>query len=162
MVELKIIDSVLAPKPEISMKFKCKNPFLIYSKIKKILQETLKVSGKDIYEHVIKWDDSSVNREFYCYWHGQDEYDQWTSKKIFVKAQGVQNAETKIGWVHIRIKGQIETEMDYSNPLKKMFFVMYNKMFYSKQRRMYVDDATKNIKEIISEIRNMYNIPEGE
>ena len=157
-----IRDHLLAPRYKISMRFKCKNPFLIHDIIQKLLQDVLKVTGKDVYEHRVTWDDTSVNREFFGHWHGQDECDRWSMKYITVKAQGAQNAETKMGWVQIWIEGELVTEFSYSNPFQRFFFEMFRRVFYSKQRREYIEEANDNIKEIKTRIRAAYGMPEKE
>lgn len=145
---VQLIDDILAPRDTILVKFQGKNPFLPVNMSPGLLRNVMKISSKDIMETDIRWDATGENRSFYGKWMGKRGEDRWTVTWIRIVLQGEQHAKEKTGWVNIEIKGTIRTNFDYTNFVQRVFWWLYNRAFYYKQRRMYAEMAKDNIFEI--------------
>jgi len=162
MSSINITDEIQAPKGATVVKFSGKNPFVVVTMIPKLLRYVMKLSGKDIHERDIRWDTTSDPREYYGYWTGQRTEDTWTKSKVTVIAQGTQDIKTGEGSIRIELKGTVSTTYDYANFLQRSFWWFFNRTFYFKQRRRYIDYATDNILTIRSKIMDELGIMKDE
>src|SRR3989338_6835411 len=162
MGTIEIIDDILAPSDTLKFKFKGKNPFTAMAITPGLIKETMKISAKDLFEHDIRWDVSGEPRDFYGKWMGKRKDDRWTVSFIRVLIQGKQDSKTKEGNAEIQIKGTIKTEYNYANFIHKWFWWVYNRSFYYKQRRMYIDSNKDDMLTIKRKLQIALGIePEG-
>ncbi len=163
MSELNITDDILAPSDTLILKFKGKNPFLAVNITPGLIKDLMKISSKDLFEHHVKWDVTSDPRDFYGKWMGKRKDDRWTTSFIRVLIQGQQSSKEKEGWCTIQLKGFMRTKYEYSNFVQKWFWWVFNRSFYHKQRRMYLDANKDTMLDIKRSLQNaLGNAPEGQ
>ena len=67
-----------------------------------------------------------------------------TKTYIRVIIQGLQDKE-RMGWIKIELKGFVRTSYNFSNFIQRAFWWFYNRMFYYRQRRNYIELAKDNL-----------------
>lgn len=157
MGKIEFVEDILAPREYIDINYTGKNPFLIFGIILPLLRDILKVSAANLREDKIRWVSLGDVKGFYGAWRGYRPEDRWTRTLIKVFADGNHDRE-KYGSVHIWIKGYLETRFEYSNPVSKALWLLFNYLFYWKQRRAYIDFSRDNILKLKEEILSAYNI----
>lgn len=156
---IKIIDTILAPREYILIKYKGKEPFTSVRIAIRVLRKVMKIPGSKVYEDHIKWDiTGDPVFEFYGIWRGTRDEDRWTSTWIKIIIQGAYNKNDRMGWCNIWIKGHIETSYNYSNAFHRMFWLLFDYIFYYKQRRAYLEYAKQNILDIRDEFKSALGI----
>jgi hypothetical protein len=160
--KLEIHDDILAPGDTLTIKFKGKNPFTAMKIVPGLIKYGMKISSKDMYEHEVRWDITADPRDFYGKWMGKRADDNWTKSFIRAIVQGVQDSKTKEGNVTVQLKGWILTTYNYANFIQRWFWWIYNRSFYYKQRRMYIDGNKDTMIDIKTSIQKALGIaPEG-
>jgi hypothetical protein len=149
--ELTLIDDILAPKDTIVINFKGKDPYKVVLSIQKLLVGVVKLETKDVYETDSRWNLIADPRDFYSVWIAKKEEDKWSTTVLRVIIQGAQSMKDKTGWTRIELKGNLITKYKFSNFFQRSFWWFYNKMFYYKQRRIYIELRKDNL----HEVRNM-------
>lgn len=156
--QLEIVDDILAPSDTLKIRTEGKHPFKAVPAVVPILKKVLKITTKDTLSTDIRWDVSDDPRGFYGRWQGKRREDRWTSTIVRVIVQGEQSSKDKSGWVRIEIKGIVETSFDFSNFIERAFWFAYNRLFYYKQRRKYVDDAKTDMYDIREEFTSLLGV----
>jgi len=162
MGNINIVDEILAPKGSIIFEFAGKNPFVVVNMASGLLKDVMKITGKDVHEIDVRWDTTSDPREFYGIWKGKRTDDAWTKSYITIIIQGKYDLKNNSGAVRVELKGTVETGYDYSNFFQRGFWWMYNRSFYYKQRRNYIEFAKDNIYEIRAKMMDALGILHGE
>ncbi|MCX6815788.1 MAG: hypothetical protein NT120_02970 [Candidatus Aenigmarchaeota archaeon] len=152
MSKFTVVDDLLAPADTIVVRFQGKNPFAAASMVPGMLRQVLQVTSKDVLETEIKWDATRETREFFGKWMGKRKEDFWTKTIAEVIIQGEQESKEKTGWCRIQLRGVVQTEYEFTNPFQKPFWLLYNKYFYSKQRRAYIEQG----KDFLYKMRNIF------
>jgi len=145
MPTIKIADDILSPKNKIRISYKGKNSFFPVTIIPTMLKDILRISGKDLFAKDLRWDATADAKQCYCVWYAKYEEDRWTDIMFKVTLQGAQNSSDKMGWINIDLEGKVTTEFEYSNFLQKALWFIFNRMFYYKQRRMYMEEGKEYI-----------------
>ncbi len=149
---LRFEDTANAPAEWLTINYKGRNPVMVFSVIPQAIVDTLKISSANLFEDHIKWDTTDETRTFYGIWRGRNNEDRWTQTWVTVVAQGGQSPD-KTGWVNIFIKATLKTEYPYWNFIQKNLWWIYNRRFYYKNRRAYLDRAKDFTYLIRDEIR---------
>src|SRR3989338_3445659 len=152
MPSIAIKDDVLAPNDTLTVRFEGRNPFAASSIVPQMLRQILKITAKDVLETDVRWDNTKEIRQFYGKWMGKRKEDYWTTTIIEIIIQGEQEAKEKTGWSRIGLRGTIQTNYGYSNFIQRMFWWFYNRAFYYKQRRAYIDQG----KDFIMQMRDRF------
>lgn len=162
MGKLLIIDDILAPEETIVISYKGDNPIKICDKIKGWLRRIFMVETKDLYERIFKISKLGEVRDFYNMWHVEKGKDSWS--KIFCKViiDGKQDWKTKKGSVKIEITAWLQTKYEYNNFLQRAFWLIYNRLFYYKQRRVYIQEGRMLVEALKNEIYKALGIPKLE
>ncbi|HIE41062.1 MAG TPA: hypothetical protein EYP80_00190 [Candidatus Aenigmarchaeota archaeon] len=150
-------DNLAYPKDSEAIKFQGKEPFKIYDKIKDFLKENLEISGKDIFERILKWDATDINKSFYVKIEAVRKLDSWSEINLIVVARGSQNSQTKEGDVTIALKPFFRTIVS-GNFLQINFWWIYYFVYYKKKREQYFYMAKTMINKLKKDIGNLYNI----
>jgi hypothetical protein len=161
MPKLEFVDDLFAPSDAIVINYSGSNPFRVAQIIKPLMEKIVQVESKDTFERVFKWDITEDPRSFYDFWHCVKEEDKWTGVLIKVTIQGKQHSQTKKGNVRIEITGFLQTRFDYNNIFQQIFWTFYNKTFYYKRRRQYLERGKEYIFAIRDEIFREMKIPRG-
>jgi len=156
---IKIVDDLFFPEDRIVLNFRGYNPLAVCNIIKPLLIKILKVEAKDTIEKVFRWDRSSDPRSFYNFWTVDKEQDRWSSVFLKVVIQGHQHSKTKEGNVRIELYGWLETKYEYSNFLQRMVWLTYNRIFYYKKRRDYMDKGRGYVFRLKNELIETLKMP---
>jgi len=158
-MELRFDDDILHPRNKITLSFKGKNPYLPCQIIVDLARDILKISAKDVFIKDLRWDATSDPRSFYGVWYFRHEEDRWTDTMLKVTMQGEQSATDKTGWIKIDLEGKVSTKFEYSNFLQKALWFLFNRSFYYRQRRAYLEQGKEFIYKLREEILSALNIP---
>lgn len=158
MPKITIEDEILAPSNKMVLAFKGKNPFIVCKVMRGILLDVLKISTKDIYEKVVRWDVTTDPRGFYLRMFANHEEDRWTDTRFKITVYGAQSPADKTGWVKIVLEGRVITDFEYANFLQRALWFLYERMFYYKQRRAYLEQAKQFIMDIRKELLSALKI----
>ena len=159
MAKIMISDDIFSPNESIIINYTGSNTFRVCQIVRPLMEKIMQVESKDIFERVFKWDILEENRAFVNFWTTKKEEDKWTGVLIKFVIQGRQHAQTKKGNVRIEISGYLETSYEYSNPFQLAFWKVYNKMFYYKRRRQYLERGREYAYAIRDEILKEMKIP---
>ncbi|MAH43039.1 hypothetical protein CL614_04945 [archaeon] len=161
--KIKISDDLLAPASKYVVKFQGNKPFAAIDMLQGVVKNILHVSSKDFWEEDIRWDINTEPREFFTILKARKKMDKWSMINLKFTAIGDQSSKDGVGKLTIEIEGTLDTEYSYSNFIQRGTWWSFNRMFYYKQRRMYIDegaDFTKKIKEEVQ--RKLGILPEGQ
>lgn len=159
---VELVDDILAPSDTLKIRYEGKNPFKAVPAVIPILKKVLKITTKDTLSTDIRWDVSSDPRGFYGRWRGKRTEDRWTKTIVRVIVQGEQTSKERKGWVRIELKGWVETKFDFSNFVERAFWFTYNRLFYYKHRRKYVDDAKSDMYDLREEFTDLLGVSREE
>ncbi|MBI2173418.1 MAG: hypothetical protein HYT73_04420 [Candidatus Aenigmarchaeota archaeon] len=163
MATINIVDDILAPADTIKLHYEGKNTFRVFDMVRGLLRDVMKISSKDILETDARWDVFADPRAFYGMWMGKRKEDQWTMTYIRIIMQGEMDMKTRLGWLDVRLKGTVETKYQWTNFIQRGFWWTYNRTFYYKQRRMYLEFAKDNVYTIRRKMQQALGIaPPGE
>ncbi|MEM5772030.1 MAG: hypothetical protein QXF15_02040 [Candidatus Aenigmatarchaeota archaeon] len=160
--EISIINDLLAPTEKKIIKFSGEHPSRLLDFIPKLEREILKIESSDFFEDSIKWDNSGNPISFYAEWRAKQEQDNYTELWIKTIVQGTQDSSTKKGEVMIVLTGFLRTKFTPKTFLHYLFFLMYMKLFYHKQREIYVKNGKQKLEEVEYGIRRLLNVLEQE
>jgi len=162
MPKLLIIDDILAPEESIVINYKGDNPIQVVHKISGWLKSVFMVETKDVYERQFKISKLGDVRDFFNLWHVEKSKDKWS--KIFCKVviDGKQSWSTKKGSVRIEITAWLQTSYNYSNFIQRSFWLLYNRIFYYKMRRKYIQEGRTLVETLKDEIYKALKIPKLE
>ncbi|MCD6557510.1 MAG: hypothetical protein J7K31_00555 [Candidatus Aenigmarchaeota archaeon] len=138
-----IQDFVLAPDEKILLIFKGKDPYKMVETMKLNIKNIYQVPGKDIKTLNFKWDNTGEVREFFVKWIISPKKDKWTKAYVPFIIQGTVNAKTGLGDFTFIMFPWITTIYTYTNALQKALWWFYNRYFYYKQRRAYIEEERK-------------------
>ena len=141
MPSLTIVDNILYPRDKLVIRYTGENVKEVCNIIRPILERVLQVEAKDTYERILKWDSTSNPRSFYNEWTTNKEEDKWTVYSFKIIAQGTHDINTNRGSVTIEIYAWLRTSYDYSNFIQRFFWSLYNKFFYYRRRREYLEQG---------------------
>lgn len=159
MPKITIVDDLFSPDEKIVINFTGKNPFKVCQIIRPLFEKIVQVEGKDTFERVFKWDITEDPRGFYNFWHVLKEEDKWTTIRLKAIIQGKQHTKTLIGNVRIELTGHIETTYDYNNFIQRAFWLFYNRFFYYKRKRQYLERGREYVYAVRDEIYRELKIP---
>ncbi len=159
MPSISIVDDLLYPRDKIEIKFSGENVASICNLIRPILERVLQVEAKDTYERILKWDSTSNPRSFYNEWTTNKEEDKWTVYSFKIIIKGNQDINTKKGNVSIEIYSWLRTSYEYSNFIQRFLWILYNRIFYYKRRREYIERGKWLTFQLRDEIMKALNIP---
>lgn len=161
MPKLMLVDDLFTPSDAIVINYSGSNTFKATQIIKPLMEKIVQVESKDTFERIFKWDITNDPRAFYDFWHCIKEEDKWTSILIKVTLQGTQHTQTRKGNLRIEMTGFLQTNYEYSNSLQKLFWMFYNKTFYYKRRRQYLERGKEYVYAIRDELYRELKIPRG-
>jgi len=156
-MSIKFQDSLIYPSEAEVIKFKGKEPFRIYYKMSSLLKDVLETSGAKVWERIIKWDLTDVNKSFYVSWEAERSIDTWSKIAVYVTAMGSQNSETREGEVTIKIKATFTTKVSV-NSFQKIFWWLYYVIYYKKKRLHDFYMAKNLINKLKIKIGELYGI----
>jgi hypothetical protein len=159
MPSISIVDDLLYPRDKIEIKFSGENVASICNLIRPILESVLQVEAKDTYERLLKWDSTSNPRSFYNEWTTNKEEDKWTVYSFKIIIKGSQDINTRKGNVTIEIYSWLKTSYEYSNFIQRFLWILYNRVFYYKRRREYMERGKWLTFQLRDEIMKALNIP---
>ncbi len=162
MPSIEIVDDILAPEESIVISYKGDNPIQICFKISDWLKKIFLVESKDIYERKFKISKLSDVRDFYNMWHVEKDKDKWSTIYCKVTITGKQSWKTKKGSIRIEITAWLRTSYEYSNFIQRAFWLIFNRIFYYKKRRGYVQEGRMLVEALKDEIYNTLKIPKLE
>ncbi len=160
---IKIQDDLLAPSSKYVVKFKGHKPFDSVHILKNLVKGILHVSSKDFWEDDIRWDITEEPREFFAILKARKSMDKWSIINLKFTIRGHQSSKDGSGDIEMEIEGTLDTQYQYSNFLQRGLWWSFNRMFYYKQRRMYMDeggDFCRQIKEAVQ--RKLGILPQGQ
>ena len=165
-------DDCLVPEHYITVKYKGLNPIEAYHQTITFLREIWEVEAKDYWEREFKWDVTVDPRTFFVKAFVDKGVDNKTSITIEVLLTGTQPSDpNRPGKLEIKMSGVMRTTFggngileDARNPFYKSFVWLYNHLFYTKQRRYYLNVwCKKNLHRLKKRYENLLNmLPEGE
>ena len=161
MQSIKIIDGVFAPYERIVLNFKGYEPVKVCGMIRSTFESILQVETKDMFERLFKWDITDDPRSFYNFWTVNKELDKWSTFVVKVVIQGEQHTKTKMGKIRIEFYGYIETEYNYANFLQRALWLLYNRIFYYKERRMYIERGKEWLFKLRERIMSAIKMPKA-
>ena len=89
--------------------------------------------------------------------------DKWSTINLKFTALGHQSGKDSTGDLNLEIEGTLDTEYTYSNFIQRGIWWSFNRMFYYKQRRMYIDEGADIATKIKEEVQRKLDIlPEGQ
>jgi len=150
-------EDIFAPASAVKIEFVGKNPMWISFNSLKMFREVLKLSAKDLREDDVRWDITGEMREFYGIWRAKRGEDKWTSTWAKITAHGFMGKDYN-GNVKIKLEGWLATKFKWKNPFAHWLWVLYNYMFYWRQRRTYLDHARDDLLIIREQIMRAYGI----
>lgn len=157
MPAISINDDVLAPLRKVVLNYQGNEPYIQGNTIKTMIRKHLEIGPTWAWEMKHKWDQRDGS--FYDVWRGEKSEDKWSTVIVFVKLTGEENKE-RYGKLKIEIVGVLNTKYEYSNAIQKMLWLLYNRYFYYKQRRFYIEQAKhKYIYAIRDELAELLRIP---
>lgn len=160
MKEITILDDVLAPLRKVVLNYQGENAYISGNVIKHIIRKHMEIGPTWAWEMKHKWDQRDGS--FYDIWRGQKEEDKWSVVIVHIKLRGEETKE-RYGNLKIEIAGTLRTRYAYSNSILKVLWLLYNRYFYYKQRRFYIENAKhKYIYAIRDELAEMLGVPVGE
>lgn len=145
MPKISVIDDILAPSDKIIIRYKGANPFAAFAMFPRVIRDMMKVTGKDTFETDVRWDSSEDPRGFYGMWYCKRREDRWTTTIIRAIVQGTMGLKEKQGTLYVELKGTVTTSYEFSSFIQRSFWWFYNRSFYYKQRRRYIDYAKDDI-----------------
>ena len=161
--EIKIQDDLLAPSSKYVVKFKGHKPFEVINMLPRLVKNILHISSKDFWEEDIRWDITEEPREFFALLRSRKRFDKWSKVELKFTIRGHQSSKDGFGDIEVEIEGTLDTKYLYSNFLQRGLWWSFNRMFYHKQRRMYMDEGQDFCKKIkIETQRKLGILPEGQ
>lgn len=161
--KIKISDDLLAPSSKYVTKFQGQNPFSVVKMLPRTVKNILHISSKDFWEEDIRWDITEDPREFFAILKSRKAMDKWSTINLKFTIRGHQSSKDGSGDLEIEVEGTLDTEYNYTNFIQRALWWAYNRMFYYKQRRMYIDEGADFCKQIREAIQTTLNIlPENE
>ncbi len=148
----KVRKDLLAPEHEKVIEFSGSHPSRLLGAIPGILKDTLKISGSKVYEVEICWDVSGDPVSFSGEWYAKYGLDDRTAIWFKVVVRGNQSAKDLKGSATVTLSGWIESKVVYPSGLRK-FVEFYELIFYSSQRRKYIEEGRILIKRIEDAIK---------
>lgn len=139
--EIKIQDDLLAPASKYVIAFKGYKPFAVIDMLPHLVKDILHISSKDFWEEDIRWDITSEPREFFAILRSRKKFDRWSKIELKFTLRGHQSSKDSYGDLELEIEGTLDTKYMYSNFLQRGLWWTFNRMFYYKQRRMYIDEG---------------------
>ena len=83
MVKVRWVDDVYAPF-EWTIRIRGVKPWRLAEMTPELIRRAMKITGKDVFEHDIRYDVSVEPRTFYGFWEGRRSEDFWTRTIIRV------------------------------------------------------------------------------
>ena len=160
-----ISDEILAPKTNIVLEYFGEDPFRVYSRIPRLMQEIFHARGESIYEDDFRWDITSDPRQFFFIFRVERGVDGRTKYVVILKAFGRQPSDpaSKNGKMLVEIKGYLVTiypiKKKYQRALFWPFIYLYHWAFYNKIRRRYLEIYKGYIEELETELRKILGLP---
>jgi len=146
MEELKLEDTVLAPKDKISLTYSGAEPLQAANAIKGILMDALQLTIAGIFDELTSW--SALDGSFKRVIKANKKLDNWTSMNFEIEVEGKQDLKTRNGKAGINIKPIINTTVPYSNVFQRLLWDSYARMFYYKKRLGYMSSARESTEAI--------------
>jgi len=141
--ELKMTDEVLAPKASIKINYDGPTPSAAINIIKTLGKKYFRVPSKFWYEDEFTFVDIGSKVELYAEWNARTKFDRYTKYRFRLIYHMFEDKKTKKGNFYLTIRPTIETKFSYRNVLERLFYLIFMKMFYYKQRRNYMDELKK-------------------
>lgn len=161
-----IFDYVLSPEDKLKIEYKGPNPFRVYGKIPKLLQDIFYGRGMNIFEESFKWDITDSPPSFYFKIRFDDaKFDRFTRYQIYIKVFGAQPSDLNDpnGLLYMEIMPVITTTYEFSNVFEKSiaipFIWMYHKFMYNNVRRRYMQMLKERTFRFAAAIRSELGIP---
>lgn len=160
-------DEIPAPREFIQIEYKGPNPLRVYHELNQLFRMVWEVKGTQLNEPDFRWDTTADPRPFFIQVFIEKGMDKFTSYRVDVKMQGTQPTDpSKDGSLRIEIHGWIETKFDLDNrivPINKallpILWLPYNKFFYQKVRRRYIEWHRRRIDRLADTIRELLKVP---
>lgn len=151
-------DALTAPNTAKKIVYKGPNPLGFKDNMVELLKHVLEIGSPNVHEKDLRWD--ATDGSFYYEISAKRPEDRWTTLKISLRAWGQQNDdEKKMGAMTIKLKGVLETRVEYSHSIHKSFWWTYSYLFYNRQRSKYFERGRKMLFTIENAIREMLGIP---
>ena len=164
MVKWTFEDDCLAPRGQIKIEYRGKDPFGMFLKAKPIIQRIFEIETKDFWERDFRWDMTSDPRSFYIRTYANKGVDFRSSILGEIIYQGLQPADPdKDGSMIILISAKLKTEFNFLTPIQKLPFYrglirLYNFVFYNRVRRNYLYVCNQLIEKLSDEFRRNLNV----
>jgi hypothetical protein len=160
MGTIQIVEDCLAPARFVYLTYSGKSPFAVASKIAEMLQPFFRVSSAGISETDFRWDETGDPVQFYFTWwvERDDELSRWSQQRFNIMVQGNQTKETKEGEFTLRVDARLNTKFEFSNPFLKMFFWLYDYIFYFRRRSEFLKECEELVYEFRDELKEHFNL----
>jgi len=155
---IKYADSLTAPHEAKKIVYRGPNPLGFKDNLVELLKHVLEIGSPNVHEMDLRWD--ATDGSFYYEIKAKRPEDRWTTLVISMRAWGKQSDdEKKMGSMTLKLKGMLETKVDYSHSIHKSFWWTYSYLFYNRQRRKYFERGKKMFATIENAIREMLGLP---
>ena len=155
---IKYADVITAPHESKKIVYRGPNPLGFKDNMRELLKHVLEIGSPNVHEADLRWD--ATDGSFYYEVRAKRPEDRWTTLVISMRAWGQQgDDEKKMGSMTIKLKGVLETEIEYTHSIHKSFWWTYSYLFYNRQRRKYFERARKMYFTIENAIREMLGVP---
>lgn len=160
MADMVLEDDVFVPRGKVEVKYKGPDPFSFYKKLNSsYFQKRLEIGGTDFWERDFRWDITTDPRKFYVRIFLHKGFDKNTEVIYEITFQGEQPTDPKKdGKLTITFSGKLKSSFPMKTSFQQTFFYkailwLYNRLFYFRVRRKYLELAQRKMYEIINEVR---------
>jgi hypothetical protein len=152
--------------PEMSLKYKGKDPQLAYNKIKELFWTVFGVKeGERVQESDYTWDKKDGRETFSVSWMITKDMDRlsYLFFKVKMKGYAEETKNGKEGEVNVEVAGVIRTEYPQDNIWERTIFyemarVFWHKIFYQEKRAKYQDICRDISTKFKNELKAFFNL----
>ncbi len=156
--KLKYQDILTAPNESKKISYSGPEPFKFLGKMTPLLKAIMEIGSPNIHEKDIRWD--QTDGSFYYEIQAVKPFDRWSRFIFKMRAWGSQGDDPKkMGSMTMKLKGVLETEIEYYHSIHKSIWWTYAYLFYNKQRKKYFDISRKMFFTIENALREMLGVP---
>lgn len=153
-------DDCLTPTAKMQISYKGPNPIKLFKSMRPMLEKIFGIGGKDIWERDFRWDTSEDPRGFFIRVCIDKSFDKRSSLFAEIIFQGSQPSDpSKDGKMTVSISGKLKTEYEITSPIYRVFWGSYNRLFYWKVRKGYLDLCNVWLDKTWREFRALLNMP---
>ncbi len=137
--KIKYVDEVLAPSWAIKIKYEGQTPSAAIDILKEIAKRRFRISSKFWFEDKFLFVDVGDDYELDATWSAKNKLDRYTKYSFKIEFSMKEGKKSRMGSFTLALKPSMETSFSYGNFLQRIFYTIFMRMFYYKQRRKYME-----------------------